>query len=124
MSKLITMGNRITIRRSENNMTIADLAIATGISKSSLYDYEKQIEPNIPSKSLLKLTTALHCSPNYLLGWPINDLDYKVGLNVDEDICNESQNIKSELLEMINDLYDFEISCLHSYAEHFLVKRR
>jgi transcriptional regulator with XRE-family HTH domain len=124
MTQALTIGSRINIRRSENNMSIAKLSVVTGISKTSLYNYEKPIDSNIPTKNLLLLAKALYCSPNYLLGWPISAEDFKAGLYVDEDICNESPKIKSELLEMVNDLYDFEVSCLHSYAEYFLVKRR
>ncbi len=105
-------------------MSISELAKATGISKSSLYNYEKQIDSSIPSNTLLKIAKALHCSPNYLLDWPISAQDSKAGIYVDEDIYRESQKIKSELLEMINDLYVFEVACLHSYADHFLIKRR
>lgn len=65
----MTIGERIKAKREEYRISQTDLANRVGITKQSLYKYEKGIITNIPSDTIELLAAALHCSPGYIMGW-------------------------------------------------------
>ena len=71
----MTKGNRIKNRREELGMGQTELAKKVGISKQSLYKYEKDIVTNIPSNIIEKLSRALDTTPTFIMGWKENETD-------------------------------------------------
>lgn len=71
----MTKGNRIKNRREELGMGQTELAKKVGISKQSLYKYEKDIVTNIPSNIIEKLSRALDTTPAFIMGWKENETD-------------------------------------------------
>lgn len=71
----MTKGNRIKIKREELGIGQTELAKKVGISKQSLYKYEKDIVTNIPSDVIERLSRALHTTPAYLMGWKDGEAD-------------------------------------------------
>lgn len=65
----MTKGERIRSRREELGIGQTDLAKKVGISKQSLYKYEKDIITNIPTDVVERLATALDTTPAYIMGW-------------------------------------------------------
>lgn len=65
----MTKGDRIKNRREELGMGQTELANKIGISKQSLYKYERDIVTNIPSDIIEKLSRALDVTPAFLMGW-------------------------------------------------------
>lgn len=65
----MTIGERIRTKREEYNISQTELASRVGITKQSLYKYEKGIITNIPSDTIERLSEALYCSPAYIMGW-------------------------------------------------------
>ena len=65
----MTIGERIRTKRKEYHISQTDLANRVGITKQSLYKYEKGIITNIPSDTIERLASALHCTPAYIMGW-------------------------------------------------------
>ena len=74
----MTKGQRIKNRREELGMGQTELAQKVGISKQSLYKYEKDIVTNIPSDIIEALARALDISPASLMGWKENNTDIKL----------------------------------------------
>ena len=79
----MTKGQRIRKMRTEKGLFQSDLAKLVGVSKQTLYKYERDIVSNIPSDVIEKLASALDCSPEFLMGWdvewegePFNDPDF------------------------------------------------
>lgn len=74
----MTKGNRIKIRREELGIGQTELAKKVGISKQSLYKYEKDIITNIPSDVIERLSRVLHTTPAFLMGWEESKADIDV----------------------------------------------
>ena len=67
MSDYKDIGMRIRKLRQDNNMTQDQLAVRTGISRSTLYRYESS--QNLPdSDIIIRLAMVLHTTTDYLLG--------------------------------------------------------
>lgn len=65
----MTKGQRIKARREELRFTQEDVAKAVGVTKQTIYKYEKDIISNIPSDIVDKLALVLDVSPSYIMGW-------------------------------------------------------
>lgn len=65
----MTVGDRIKLQREVMNISQTDLANKVGISKQTLYKYEKNIVTNIPSDKIEKIADALSTTPQKLMGW-------------------------------------------------------
>lgn len=70
----MTIGDRIRIIRTDQNISQTELAQAAGISKQTLYKYENNIIVNIPSTCIERLAQALSVSPAVLMGWDSDNL--------------------------------------------------
>jgi len=66
---LMTVGDRIKNRRCDCNIPQNELAQKVGITKQTLYKYEKNIITNIPSDEIELIAKALETTPAYLMGW-------------------------------------------------------
>lgn len=65
----MTVGDRIKKIRCDKNMPQNELAQKTGISKQTLYKYEKNIITNIPSDKIEVIAKILDTTPAFLMGW-------------------------------------------------------
>ena len=65
----MTVGDRIKQLRTSINMPQNELADRVGITKQSLYKYEKNIITNIPSDKIQLIADVLETTPAYLMGW-------------------------------------------------------
>ena len=65
----MTVGERIKDIRKRKNITQVDLAKRVGISKQTLYKYERNIVTNIPLDVIGKIAAALAADPSRLMGW-------------------------------------------------------
>lgn len=68
----MSIGERIRAYRESNKMSQEELGKKVGLSKNSIYLYEKG--ERIPqSDNLIKIADALHITPNLLLGIPVSN---------------------------------------------------
>ena len=74
----MTKGKRIKNKREELGISQTELAKKVGISKQSLYKYEKDIITNIPSDVIERLSRALNTTPAFLMGWEESKADIAV----------------------------------------------
>lgn len=65
----MTIGDRIRSVRESKGIEQTELANAVGISKQTLYKYEKGIISQIPSDKIEEIAKYLLVSPAYLMGW-------------------------------------------------------
>ena len=87
----MTKGNRIKNRREELGIGQTELANKIGISKQSLYKYEKDIVTNIPSDVIESLSRALDVTPAFLMGWKEDKSNLDV--EFEEYYRNSAKNI-------------------------------
>lgn len=65
----MTIGERINIKRKDKFFSLTHFAEKVGISKQTLYKYEKGIVTNIPLDKIVAIAEALDTTPAYLMGW-------------------------------------------------------
>lgn len=65
----MTVGDRIKALRQSKNIPQIELAKKVGVTKQSLYKYEKNIITNIPSDKIQLLADELETTPAFLMGW-------------------------------------------------------
>ena len=69
----MTVGERIKARRKELGISADDLALVLGISRSTMFRYEKGDIEKVPGDTLEPIARALHTTPAYLMGWVEDD---------------------------------------------------
>lgn len=70
---------RIKSRREECQLTVEEVASALGVSRSTIYRYESSEILNIGLDKLEPLARVLHTTPEYLMGWTDDPIDYDDG---------------------------------------------
>lgn len=73
----MTTGEKIKYLREELLISQTDLACDVGVSKQTLYKYENNIVTNIPSDKLELIAKFLNTTPEYLMGWTDDPVDYE-----------------------------------------------
>ena len=65
----MTKGERLRKLREDNGYSQTDAAERIGVSKQTLYKYEKDIITNIPSDIIEKIAVVYGSTPAYIFGW-------------------------------------------------------
>ena len=78
----MSIGQRIKAIRTEQGITIDDLAHRLGKNRTTIYRYESGDIENLPLGILDCLANALNTTPAHLLGWTNTNID-TVNENVD-----------------------------------------
>lgn len=84
----MTVGDRIRKQRELLGITQTDLSKKIGVSKQTLYKYEKNVITNIPSDKIEELANILDVSESYLMGWDDN-LNEEVSNLIPDILSNE-----------------------------------
>lgn len=72
----MNIGERIKQRRIDCNMSVDDLALAVNKNRATIYRYEKGDIENLPTTVIEPLADALETTPEYLMGWTDDPIDY------------------------------------------------
>lgn len=91
---MMTIGERIKMRRKTSNITADELADKVGTDRSNFYKWESGTVKNIPASAIPILAEALNTTADYLLGIT----DYP-------DITNERPGIDWSKVEMALKVY-------------------
>jgi transcriptional regulator with XRE-family HTH domain len=91
--KMNTMGKRIYMKRTENGMTMKQLADRLGVQTSAINKYEKGAVENIKRKTIEDMAKIFKCSPSWLMGF-----------DADMDITVRDDNDLNTLVEIYNDM--------------------
>lgn len=78
---MIDIGKRIKTRRKELGISAEDLADTIGKDKTTVYRYERGAIEKVPTSVLVGIAKALHTTPEYLMGWEDDPIDYEDWLN-------------------------------------------
>lgn len=65
----MTIGEKIKHLREINEMSLEDLAQKTGVNRTTIMRYEKGNTEKFPTSQVVPFATALHTTPEYLMGW-------------------------------------------------------
>ncbi len=87
------MGKRIYMKRTENGMTMKQLADKLGVQTSAINKYEKGAVENIKRKTIEDMAKIFKCSPSWLMGF-----------DADMDITVRDDNDLNTLVEIYNDM--------------------
>lgn len=93
----MTKGTRIKRRREELGIGQTDLAKRVGISKQSLYKYEKDIITNIPTDIVERLASALDTTPAFIMGW-----EGKPDITIEFEQYFQDSGLASRLVAYLN----------------------
>lgn len=88
--KKMNVGERIKIRRKELGYNADYLAKHLGVSRSTIFRYEKGEIEKLPTDILEKLSSVLHTTPGYLMGWESESNDTKL-LNLFNQLDEDRQ---------------------------------
>lgn len=80
----MTIGENIKNYRKLNNMTMEELANKIGVTKSTIFKYEKDIIGNIPVDNLYEIAKALDVNVSVLLNW-----DTPNGVKQEDDLDSQ-----------------------------------
>lgn len=65
----IKVGERIKARRKELKISADDIANKLGVSRSTIFRYEKGDIEKMPTETLNEIASILHTTPQSLMGW-------------------------------------------------------
>ncbi len=71
----MTVGDRIKIRRKQLGISADLLASKVGVSRSTVFRWEKGDIEKVPGDTLVPIAKALGVTPSFLMGW---EADYEV----------------------------------------------
>lgn len=72
-----SVGNRIRERRKALGLTAEDLGSRIGKDRATIYRYENGDIEKLPLNVLTPLANALCTTPDYLMGWTDDPIDYE-----------------------------------------------
>lgn len=79
-------GTRLRLLREAKMVSQTDASLFLGISKQTLYKYEKNIVTNIPSDVIERMAKYYDTTPAYIMGWGEES-------EVPHDISNEDRKL-------------------------------
>lgn len=86
----MSIGQRIKMMRTQQGLSIDDLAYRLSKNRTTIYRYENGDIENLPLGILDSLANALNTTPAYLMGWNSNT----------DDISDEDTGLKMKHVEM------------------------
>ena len=118
----MTVGDRIRKHRELSGISQTDLAEKIGVSKQTLYKYEKNVITNIPSDKIEEISKVLNVSESCLMGWENKEIELineeEKGKSLAKLIANENMldvvvklsklqpGDKEMVVNLINSLYE------------------
>lgn len=75
----MTIHERIKARRKECGLSAEDVAEKLGVSRATVYRYESAEIANMGIDKIEPLANALHTTPEYLMGWTDDPINYDDG---------------------------------------------
>lgn len=118
----MTVGDRIRKHRELSGISQTYLAEKIGVSKQTLYKYEKNVITNIPSDKIEEIAKVLNVSESCLMGWENKEIELineeEKGKSLSKLIANENMldavvklsklqpGDKEMVVNLINSLYE------------------
>ena len=80
-----TLGKNIKELRTSLNLTLADIAKKTGVSRQTIQKYESGVITNVPSDKIELIAEALGTDPVHLMGWDEKLREKRKSLNKEKE---------------------------------------
>ena len=90
----MNVGERIKLRRKELKFSADDLADAVGVSRSTIFRYEKGDIEKVGPEVLKKIADKLRISPAELMGWS-DETSVESKIYTDSDLRKMAENAKT-----------------------------
>lgn len=90
----MNVGEKIKLRRKELKISADDLADAVGVSRSTIFRYEKGDIEKVGPEVLKKIADKLRISPAELMGWS-NETSVEPKIYTDSDLRKMAENAKT-----------------------------
>ncbi len=114
-------GKRIKLRRKELGMSADELAEILGVSRSTIFRYERGDIEKVPADLINVLSKALRTTPAYLMGWEDNATEENAELLVDVisdkrllEKIKKFNTLNAEHQQTVSDMIDY----LHKKEGH------
>lgn len=106
----MTKGEIIRRLREEVNMSQTELAKKIGTTKQNIYKYENDIVTNIPSNKIEAIADIFNVSPDYIMGWNIDDKRnyYNISVTHHEKAVITAYRQKPEMQGAVDKLLEVE----------------
>lgn len=110
----MTTGERLRARRKEIGISADDVAKALGVSRATVFRYEKGDIEKLPGSMLEPLARVLHTTPAYLMGWEENETTSTSNASItltakdERDIAHDLENALSKLSDDSALMFDGE----------------
>lgn len=103
---IINMSQRIYMKRTEKNMTMAELASHLGVQASAVNKWEKGTVQNIKQSTIKKMADVFDCSPAWLMGYDDTPLSFDFTPEQEEQELlalwrNAPENIKDSVMILL-----------------------
>lgn len=97
-----SIGYRLKLARTINNMTLEEVAKIVGVSRQTIQRYESGVISNIPSDKIELLAKALKTTPAALMGW-YNTLESKVEMAYDPRLSTHNSESENSNIPIFDD---------------------
>lgn len=124
----MTVGERMKARRKSLGISADKVAEALGVSRSTIFRYEKGDIDKVPSEQLEPIARVLKTSVGYLMGWveepgmstPVSFVESSVELSEDEialvELYRRANEDDRQAVRLILRKYEGPISDAHASA--------
>ncbi|EGO8897408.1 XRE family transcriptional regulator, partial [Enterococcus faecalis] len=72
----MTIGEKMKLRRKQLKISADEIASALGVSRSTIFRYEKGEIEKLPTESLRIIAEVLKTTPEELMGWTENKSNF------------------------------------------------
>lgn len=115
----MTVGERIKLRRKELKISADEIAKEIGVSRSTIFRYEKGDIEKMPTNVLDSIAKFLKTTPGVLMGWEdnksdINTIYNKLNYNRKQEVYSFAKNQLEEQNSNIVDLKQYQDVYIHS----------
>lgn len=114
----MNVGEKIKLRRKELRISADDLADAVGVSRSTIFRYEKGDIEKVGPEVLKKIADKLYISPAELMGWSDDSVEQKT--YTDLDLRKMAENAKTFDGKPLN---EDDIEAIQNIIEIYLNKK-
>lgn len=119
----MSIGQRIRSMRTQQGLSIDDLAYRLGKNRTTIYRYENGDIENLPLGILDSLANALNTTPAYLMGWENSgDNGYKRNYHADDFDSSYIEMLQAEFVS--GSFNKDELEKLREYARFLLSIRQ
>jgi len=120
------IAKQLTELRRKHRYTLEEVGKQIGVSKQTLYKYEKGIITNIPSDRIEALAAFYGVTPSYIMGWGDTEANKKsLSTEANRQVSEILQNNKAleNVFNILVHLDDEQLAMIRSITEAFLAEQ-